>query len=136
MKNTKTNQIATHIGHNVSAIGKPITPTMRSASLVLLESSAVEEDCGFVPAASIVVHGEDSVRQLRDFCDEVLGGKDRPAPPVELPSDFAELRELIFVLLSYYESRRVPFLQEHLLKRLNLVPEATFSKLKEFIKLP
>ena len=134
MKNTKTSQIATHIGWNISAVGKPLTPTMHSPELTLLSAGAVELDCGVVPAASIVVQGENSILQLRDFCDEILGEKDCPIPPVQPPHGLNECRELIFMVQSYYLSQGSATLQENLFKRIGLVPEATFNKLTEFLK--
>lgn len=74
-------RIAKHIGYNVVAYGIPtkeikeqnyIRPTME-----ILCTSATDENV-FSPAQSITVTSADSVRALRDFCNELLGEGVKP----------------------------------------------------------
>lgn len=74
MKNTKSNQIATHIGNDICAFGSPKAEdlnTRRNPNFTILQNDGVD-DGAYYPAQSINIYGEDAVRQLRDFCDEIL----------------------------------------------------------------
>ena len=71
---------AKHIGYNVIAKGStyrdPQSGKVVTASVTLLSESGVDEGA-FFPAQDILVNGAEHVRNLRDFCDELL--KDQEA---------------------------------------------------------
>lgn len=74
MKNTKSNQIATHIGNDICAFGAQSglsEPHRRPPHFSIVQNDGVD-DGAYYPAQSILIYGEDAVRQLRDFCDEIL----------------------------------------------------------------
>jgi hypothetical protein len=84
MTNKKTNQIATHIGYDVVVVGRPASPIVSDGKptsfknipgLTLMSQDGADEGAYF-PAQCIAINGEDSVRQLRDFCDAILEPKD------------------------------------------------------------
>lgn len=82
MTNPKTNQIAAHIGHDVVAFGMPAVTIENSnitrvPSFTIMSADGCDEGAYF-PAQSIQIYGEDAVRQLRDFCDEILEPKEKP----------------------------------------------------------
>ena len=70
--------IAKHIKHDIVAYGA-IAGTERHtiAHLNILTSSGVD-DGAFYPAQHISVFGEDAVKNLRDFCNELLNEKATP----------------------------------------------------------
>jgi hypothetical protein len=84
MKNSKSKNIATHIGYDVVAFGQPWEDAetvsgekigyKRNPSLEILSKDGQDEGAYF-PAQSIHINGADAIRQLRDFCDEILNEK-------------------------------------------------------------
>jgi hypothetical protein len=86
MKNDKSKNIATHIGYDVVAFGMPHIPVSvaidgtpiggykQNPSLEILSKDGQDEGAYF-PAQSIHINGADAIRQLRDFCDEILNDK-------------------------------------------------------------
>jgi hypothetical protein len=91
MINSKTNQIATHIGHDVVAVALPAIAVSRDTSgnpfgglrhsprITLLSADGCDEGAYF-PAQSIMINGVESIKQLRDFCNAVLEPKEETKP--------------------------------------------------------
>lgn len=80
MKNKQTNQIATHIGHDVVAFGQPASLISEEVKLkhtarIKIMSADGCDDGAYFPAQCVDVYGEDSIKQLRDFCNEILEPK-------------------------------------------------------------
>lgn len=83
MKNLKSKQIATHIGHSIVAFGLPAIPVsvatdgtpiggLRHTPRIEIMSSDGCDEGAYYPSKNIGVYGVDAIRQLRDFCDEIL----------------------------------------------------------------
>lgn len=53
-----------HIGFNVLAYGS-------HSSMEIVQTSAVD-DGAFIPASDVQIHSTQNIKNLRDFCDELL----------------------------------------------------------------